>query len=453
MPERLLLVEDRDNLRKLLVRALAARFEVVDVADGSAALERLRTGRYSVVVTDVRLPGADGHVILAAARGMDPPPEVVLMTAYAELPAAVEALRAGAYDYVAKPFEPEDLLRIATRAAERHALLRRTRELEEMVAGRDGAFVGRSAAANEVRRWIERVGRVPAPVLLVGESGTGKEVAAREIHRVHGKGEFIAINCGAIPENLLEAELFGVARGAYTGATADRPGLLESARGGTLFLDEIGDMPLPLQVKLNRVLEDGELRRVGETNMRSFSARIVAATHRDLEKMVAESRFRQDLYFRLKVVQVPLPPLRDRREDVSLLAALFLKMAGARYGTPARRLAPEALAALEAGQWPGNVRELRHALEHAAVIADGEVVELHHLPESVRTEVPEAAAGSYREACERAAETAGRDYLRQLLRRTGGNVTHAAAEAGVERESMHRLLKRHGIDPSRFRVA
>ncbi|MDP2317195.1 MAG: sigma-54 dependent transcriptional regulator [Pseudomonadota bacterium] len=452
MPERLLLVEDRENLRKLLARTLGERFEVDDVADAESALQRLRSGCYALVITDVRLPGADGTVVLAAARAIDPPPEVVLMTAYAELPAAVQALRAGAYDYVAKPFEPDDLLRIAVRAAERHALLGRTRELEAMVAGQESAFVGRSPAAVEVRRWIERVGRVPAPVLLLGESGSGKEVAAREIHRVHGKGEFVALNCGAIPENLLEAELFGVARGAYTGAAADRPGLLEAAKGGTLLLDEIGDMPLPLQVKLNRVLDEGSVRRVGETGSRPFEARVVAATHRDLEKMVASGAFRQDLYFRLKVVQVFLPPLRQRVEDISLLATLFLKMAGARYGTRARRLAPEALAALEAAPWPGNVRELRHALEHAAVIAPDETVELYHLPESIRGVVPQAPAGSFRAVCERASDAAGHDYLLQLLRRTSGNVTHAAAEAGMERESMHRLLKRHGIDPARFRA-
>lgn len=451
MSERLLLVEDRDNLRKLLARTLAERFDVDDVGDGALAIERLRSERYAVVVTDVRLPGADGHAILAAARAVEPPPEVVLMTAYAELPAAVDALRAGAYDYVAKPFEPADLLRIASRAAERYGLVGRTRELEEMIGGQPNAFVGRSAAAMEVRRWIERVGRVPAPVLLLGESGTGKEVAAREIHRVHGKGELVALNCGAIPENLLESELFGVARGAYTGASADRPGLLESARGGTLLLDEIGDMPLPLQVKLNRVLEDGHVRRLGETGSRPFDARVVAATHRDLDKMVASGAFRQDLYFRLNVVQVRLPTLRERVDDIPLLATLFLKMAGARYGTRARRLSAEALAALEAAPWPGNVRELRHALEHAAVMAPEETVDVYHLPESVRGAVPQAAAGSYRAVCERASDAAGREYLLQLLRRMMGNVTHAAAEAGMERESMHRLLKRHAIDPARFR--
>jgi DNA-binding NtrC family response regulator len=452
MLDRLLLVEDRENLRKLLARALGERFEVDDVADGAVALERLRSGRYTVVVTDVRMPGADGNAVLAAARAIDPPPEVVLMTAYAELPAAVDALRAGAYDYLAKPFEPEDLVRTALRAAERHALLGRTRELEAIVGAQDSAFVGRSPAAIEVRRWIERVGRVPAPVLLVGESGTGKEVAAREIHRVHGKGELVALNCGAIPENLLEAELFGVARGAYTGAVGDRPGLLEAAKGGTLLLDEIGDMPFPLQVKLNRVLEEGHVRRVGETGSRPFEARVVAATHRDLQKMVAAGTFRQDLYFRLKVVQVRLPPLRERVEDISLLATLFLKLAGARYGTRARRVAPDALAALEGAQWPGNVRELRHALEHAAVVATDEVVEQHHLPEGIRGVAPQAPSGSYRAVCERASDAAGHDYLLQLLRRMSGNVTHAAAEAGIERESMHRLLKRHGIDPARFRT-
>jgi DNA-binding NtrC family response regulator len=454
MPDRLLLVEDRENLRNLLARSLATRFEVDDVGDGDAAVERLHTAgnAYAVVVTDVRLPGRDGTEVLREARTLDPPPEVVVMTAYAEVPAAVQALRSGAYDYLAKPFEPEDLLRTVLRAADRYALLRRTRELEALVTARDSGFIGRSAAAVEVRRWIERVGRVPAPVLLVGESGSGKEVAAREIHRISGKGAFVAVNCGAIPENLLEAELFGVAKGAFTGAAVDRPGLFEAADGGTLFLDEIGELPLSLQVKLNRVLEDGEVRRVGETATRHFDVRILAATHRDLDKMVAEGAFRQDLSYRLKVVQVRTPPLRERVEDISLLAARFLLLAGARYGTPARRLSSDALAALEAAPWPGNVRELRHALEHAAVVAEGDLVELHHLPEALRGVTLPVTPGSYRAACERAADAAGREFLLGLLRRVQGNVTRAAGEAGVERESMHRLLKRHGIDPARFRA-
>jgi DNA-binding NtrC family response regulator len=298
---------------------------------------------------------------------------------------------------------------------------------------------------------LARIAPIPSPVLIAGESGSGKEVVARELHRRYGKGTLVALNCGAIPENLLEAEVFGVAKGAFTGAGADRPGLLEAADGGTLFLDEIGELPLSLQVKLNRVLEEGEFRRVGETRPRRVVTRVVAATHRDLEEMVRAGTFREDLYFRLKVIQIRVPPLRERIEDIPLLGSRFLHLASARYGTAARRLSPEALALLEANPWPGNVRELRHALEHAAVLTDGELVDAAQLPDTVRTAEVHASPGTLRAARERGAEQAGREYLLQLLRRLNGNVTRAAAEAGLERESLHRALRSFGIDPAKFR--
>ena len=434
MPDRLLLVEHRENLRTLLARTLSPRFEVDAVGDGAVAIARLHDSAPTVVVTDVRLPGADGMEILSAARALDRPPEVLLMTAYAEVPAAVAALRAGAYDYLAKPFEPADLLRICVRAAERHALLRRTRELEALVEAGESRFIGRSAAALEVRRRIERAGRLPAPVVLLGEPGTGKEVAAREIHAVRGEGRFVALTCGGVSEAWLDAEIFG------------RGGLLEAEREGptgTLFLDEVGDLPATLQAKLMRVLgdEEGEAPR----------PRVIAATQREPERLVSDGGFRRDLAFWLNVVSLRIPPLRERAEDIGLLSARFLHLAAARFGTPARRLSPDALRALEGAPWPGNVRELRHAIEHAATSAEGETVEIEHLPEAVRSAAPPAPVGTYRAAVERGADTAGRDYLLQILRSTGGNVTRAAIEAGVERETLHRLLKRHGIDPARFR--
>jgi DNA-binding NtrC family response regulator len=262
----------------------------------------------------------------------------------------------------------------------------------------------------------------------------------------------VAVNCGAIPESLLEAEMFGVAKGAFTGAGQARAGLVEAAGDGTLFLDEIGDLPPSLQVKLNRWLEEGEFRRVGETAPRRSDARVVAATHVDLDAAAAAGRFRSDLYFRLKVVAIRLPPLRERVGDLDLLVARFLHLAAARYGSRARRLSPEALALLEQLPWPGNVRELRHAIEHAAVMSDGETIEVADLPAELREAAPPPGSGTYRATVERAADAAGREYLVQLLRRTKGNVTRAAAEAGMERESLHRLLRRHGVDPAAFRA-
>lgn len=436
MPDRLLLVEDRENLRVLLSSALSARFEVDAVGDGAVAIQRLHEERYAVVVTDVRLPGADGMEVLAAARALDESPEVVLMTAYAEVPAAVAALRAGAYDYLSKPVDTDDLVRIAARAADRHALVQRTRELQALVEAGESGFIGRSAAAVEVRRRIERAGRLPAPVVLVGEAGSGKEIAAREIHRVRGEGAFVALSCGGVSETWLDAELFG------------RTGLLAEGlerRAGTLFLDDVGDLPSTLQAKLMRALGDDE---PGEGQR----PRVIAATHRDLERLVNDGGFRRDLYFWLNVVSIRLPPLRERTEDVALLAARFLHLAGVRFGTTARRLAPDALAALEVGAWPGNVRELRHAIEQAAASADGEIIEVEHLPETLRGIAPEAPAGTYRAAVERGADAAGRDYIVHALRSASGNVTRAAVEAGVERETLHRLLKKHGVDPARFRA-
>lgn len=437
MADRLLLVEDRENLRVLLAKALSVRFDVDAVGDGAVAVERLHEDRYVVVVTDVRLPGADGMEMLAAARALEVPPEVVLMTAYAEVPAAVAALRAGAYDYLSKPVEPDDLVRIATRAADRFALVRRTRELQALVEAGESGFIGRSVAAVEVRRRIERAGRLPAPVVLVGEPGSGKEIAAREIHRVRNEGPFVALSCGGVSETWLDAELFG------------RSGLLGDQRGdgaGTLFLDDVGDLPSTLQAKLMRALGDED--RDAASGRRP---RVIAATPRDLERLVNEGGFRRDLYFWLNVVGIRLPPLRERADDIALLAARFLHLAGVRFGTTARRLAPDALATLEGGAWPGNVRELRHAIEQAAASADGEVIEVEHLPETLRGVAPAAPAGTYRAAVERSADAGGRDYLVQVLRSAGGNVTRAAVEAGVERETLHRLLKKHGVDPARFR--
>ena len=436
MPDRLLLVEDRENLRSMLARTLSGHFDVDAVADGTTAIQRLHDTRYAVVVTDVRLPGADGMEVLAAARALEAPPEVVLMTAYAEVPAAVAALRAGAYDYLSKPVESEHLVRIALRAADRFALVCRTRELQALVEATESGFIGRSVAATELRRRIERAGRLPAPVVLLGEPGSGKEIAAREIHRVRAEGPFVALSCGGVSELWLDAELFGP-----TGLLGQLPA------DGTIFLDDVGDLPPTLQAKLMRALGDEE-----RTPERGPRPRVIAATPRDLERLVNEGGFRRDLYFWLNVVSIRLPPLRERTADIALLAARFLHVASVRFGTTARRLAPDALATLEGGAWPGNVRELRHAIEQAAAAADGEVIGVEHLPEGLRGIAPVAPAGTYRSAVERAAEAGGRDYLVHVLRCAQGNVTRAAVEAGVERETLHRLLKKHGVDPWRFRT-
>ena len=452
MADRVLLAEDRENLREVLLRALRREFDAEGAADGTDAIARLAEGGWSVVVSDVRMPGALGTDVLAAARAGERPPEVVLMTAYADVPSAVAALKAGAYDYLAKPFEPDELLRVVRRAAERHRLVQRARDLEDALGASESGFVGVSPGAQHVRRLLERLGPMPVPVLITGETGAGKEVVARELHRLRGRGEFIAVNCAALQENLLETELFGVARGAYAVGSPERPGLLDLAEGGTLFLDEIGDLPASLQVKLNRVLEEGEYRRVGDAKARQLDARLVSATHHDLEARIVEGKFRQDLYYRLRLATIQVPPLRDRRDDIPVLAARFLHLAMARYGTAARRVSPDAIGLLEAAAWPGNVREFRHVIEEAAVLCDGETIDASLLPRALSDTPTIAPAGTWRAAQERAIDGAARDYFPLLMKRLGGNVTKAAVEAGMERETLHRLLRRYNVDSSRYRA-
>lgn len=451
MAERVLLAEDRENLREVLLRALRREFDAEAVADGAEAIARIAEGGWSVVVSDVRMPGALGTEVLHMARQGERPPEVVLMTAYADIPSAVAALKAGAYDYLSKPFEPDELLRVVRRAVDRHRLVLRARDLEAALGAAESGFVGTSAAAQGVRRMVERVGAMPVPVLITGETGAGKEVVARELHRRRGKGEFIAINCAAITEGQLDVELFGVAAGTLGPGSPERPGLLDLAHGGTLFLDEIGDLAPGLQVKLNRVLDEGEFRRVGDPRARRIDTRLLSATHHDLETMIAAGRFRQDLYYRLRLAAIYVPPLRERREDIPVLAARFLHLSMARYGTAARRLSPDAVGLLEAAAWPGNVREFRHVIEEAAVLCDGETIDASQLPRALSDTPTVAPAGTWRAAQERAIDSAARDYFPTLMRRLGGNVTKAAIEAGMERETLHRLLRRYSVDPGRYR--
>ncbi|MCK6502424.1 sigma-54 dependent transcriptional regulator [Myxococcota bacterium] len=451
MADRVLLAEDRENLRDVLLRALRREFDAEGVADGDQAIERLQEGGWSVVVSDVRMPGTNGTDVLAAARAAERPPEVVLMTAYADVPSAVAALKAGAYDYLAKPFEPDELLRVVRRAAERHRLVLRAQDLEDALGASESGFVGTSSAAQQVRRLIERLGPMPVPVLITGETGAGKEVVARELHRLRDRGDFIAVNCAAIPETPLDSELFGVAGGAFGPGSPERPGLLDLADGGTLFLDEIGDLAPNLQVKLNRVLEEGEFRRVGDAKARRVDTRLVSATHHNLEALITSGQFRQDLYYRLRLAAIQVPPLRDRRDDIPQLAARFLHLSMARYGTAARRLSPDAVGLLEAATWPGNVREFRHVVEEAAVLCDGETIDASQLPRALSDTPTVAPAGTWRSAQERAIDLAAREYFPALMRRLGGNVTKAAIEAGMERETLHRLLRRYNVDAGRFR--
>ncbi|NMO16640.1 sigma-54-dependent Fis family transcriptional regulator [Pyxidicoccus fallax] len=461
-----LVVDDKENMRKLFSRILGDAYAVTEGADGAQALALLASREFDVVVTDIQMPGADGFAVLREVKRRAPDTEVVLVTAYASIPKAVEAIKEGAYDYLSKPFDPDEVALIVARALEQRRQRRAAAGLKARLAEAPAphGLLGASAAMRGLHALLSQVAARDLTVLLTGETGTGKELAARAVHAESPRKAkpFVAVNCGALPAELVESELFGHAKGAFTGATVAKPGLFEEAHGGTLFLDEIGDLPLPVQVKLNRALQEKEVRRVGTTTPVKVDARVVAATHRDLAAEVAAGRFREDLYYRLNVVTVRLPALRERREDIPLLAMHFL----ARAGRPELEgFTPEALRALSSYAWPGNVRQLENAVARAAAVTQGARIGVDDLPPELgvsRTaEAPGAPAGRvpaealaklpYREAVDSARDAVSREYLSALMQEFGGNVTHAAERAGMERESLHRLLKRYGVRSDDFK--
>ena len=434
---RVLVVDDKENMLNLLQRILEKDFQVQPARDGREALAHLAAGSFDVVLSDIRMPGPDGFEVLAHVKQVAPDTEVILMTAHGSIANAVEAIKRGAYDYLEKPFDPDEAALKVARALEHKRLKEETASLRRQLAGarRFDDLIGQAPKLRALYDVIERASAVDLTVLITGETGTGKELVARAVHRRSPRKErpFVAVNCGALPGDLIESELFGHARGAFSGAATAHAGLFEEANGGTLFLDEIGDLPLPLQVKLNRALQDKEVRRVGEAHARAVDVRVIAATLRDLKLEVAEGRFREDLYYRLNVLTLRLPPLRERKEDIPLLVAHFLERITARMGRPAPALAPEVLQALLSWDWPGNVRELENTLERAVALSSGDVVARDALPEELR----DARTGArglgeqlaqlpFREAMELARDRAAHDYLEALMKEFEGNVTRAA---------------------------
>jgi len=459
---RLLAVDDRINMLKLIERILGARFEVVGCTDPVQAIERLRHEEFDVVLSDVRMPNLSGMDVLRFVRSECPETEVVLMTAYGEIPQAVEAMRQGAYDYVTKPFEPDELLHTVEGALEHRRLLRPARlSLDEIRARYTyDELVGNSLPMQRALALLRKAAGSDATVLLLGESGTGKELFARAIHRGSARREapFVPVNCGAIPRELIESELFGHVKGAFTTAVRSNKGLFEEAQGGTVFLDEIAELGLDLQIKINRVIQEREIRAVGDTRDRKVDVRIIAATNRDLAEEVKEKRFREDLYYRLRVFPIWIPPLRDRGEDIALLARYFLQRFCQREGKTIESIEPAALRALLKHDWPGNVRELENTLERAVLLEDSPELTVRVVHESLdlsRRPPPASplSALPYREAMELAQDRALREYVSGLLRAEQGNVTRAAKRAGIERESFHRLMRRCGLRSSDFREA
>ncbi|MDJ0786180.1 MAG: sigma-54 dependent transcriptional regulator [Myxococcota bacterium] len=450
MSERILIVDDDEALRESLELLLAAEgFPVQSAPDGAAALEALAETPFDLILCDLRMPGVDGLDLLPEFRSRAPQATVFLMSAYGTDDLALEAMNRGAYDYLQKPFQPSDIVLAIRKARERERLRRNNEVLKREVdrAAAERPIVAASQAMIEVLEVIERAAEFKATVLLTGESGTGKEVLARAIHAQSPRRDeaFVAVNCGAIAENLLESELFGHVKGAFTGADRARRGLFEEASGGTLFLDEVGELPQALQVKLLRALQEEEVRAVGSSKPRSVDVRVLAATSRDLEAAVAQDSFREDLFYRLNVVRIPVPPLRERREDIPLLVDHFL----ARYRDELQRdvksVREDALAALVAYPWPGNVRELENVIERALILTRGDHLGLDDLPQNVKAgpEPEPGAPGLY--SLKEARREAEQAAIRRALEATDGNRTHAARLLEISHRALLYKLKDYGI--------
>ena len=446
----ILVVDDEsgilDTLRILLRNE---GFEVTTAQGGRAGLEQIRTGTHDIILSDVRMPGVGGLDILAAAKEQDSMTPVILMTAQADLRSAIDALNLGAYYYIQKPFSNDDLVAIVRRASEYRAVRVENKQLKQEIRRRERNGnverpIGKSKRFTELLRLAEHIAPTDSTVLIQGESGTGKEVVARYLHNLSSRAEgpFMSINCGALPENLLESELFGHVKGSFTGAVRDKQGLFAAARGGTFFLDEVGEMPPSLQVKLLRVLQEREVIPVGATESIPVDVRIIAATNRELEEEIRRGNFRSDLFYRLNVIALDLPPLRERRDDLLLLIESFLNQLGTESDSPAKALSSEALDAVMVYDWPGNVRELENALEHAVVLSRGNIIDAAALPVRITTrrKEPLVAERSYRNP---ALEVIERAYIMWVLQAEGGNKTRAAEVLGIDPSTLYRKLSRY----------
>jgi DNA-binding NtrC family response regulator len=443
-----LVVDDEEPMRHMLELLLRrAGFQVRTAAGADAALSIVGSEVVDVVLSDVRMPGLDGLAFAERLSTEHPEITLVMMSAFGTVELALEAMQRGAYDYISKPFKQDEVILTLRKAEERLRLRRENARLQARVAELEGSgrfegfgrMVVHSAAMRELAKTVRKVAKFETTVLVLGESGVGKELVSRALHELgpRSAGPFVAVNCGAIPEGLIESELFGHAKGAFTDASSDKPGLFEAAASGTLFLDEVGELPISVQVKLLRALQEREIRRVGENKDRAIDVRVVAATSRPLEQMVEDGEFRQDLYYRLAVMPLRIPPLRQRREDIAVLAEHFLTTINERLGTVVVGLDAEAQRILLAYDWPGNVRELENTLEHAAVLAEAPLIGPDDLPERLRRRRAQAADGPDEIgfalhfsdddlSVKRAARRLERELILRALEQTGGNRTHAA---------------------------
>lgn len=442
--QHLLLVDDDQRMRELLTDVFTGKgYQVTATADGREALLHLETVAFDTVITDLMMPQVSGTEVLEAVQRRDAQLPVIIITGYGTVDSAIAAMKIGAHDYIQKPFDPEELTLIVKRALAHYQLVKQNRDLTAKVTLlQDSELIGSSAAIQGVREMIARLAPLAVSLLLSGETGTGKELVARLAHRHSGRAarNFLAINCGALSENLLESELFGHERGAFTGAVEQKKGLLETANGGTLFLDEINSMPLSLQVKLLRVLQDGTFLRVGGTKEVTTDLRVISASNTDLKRLIGKGLFRDDLYYRINGMEIDLPPLRDRREDIAELAYHFLNRYSRKYDKAIHEIAPQALRILSNAPWPGNVRELENVMSRAVIMEPGVVITTTALPPSLGTaSLPPAAANLM------TLEEMERYMINKALAATNGNRALAAQTLGIDASTLWRKTKRYDL--------
>ncbi|MSR06061.1 MAG: sigma-54-dependent Fis family transcriptional regulator [Gemmatimonadetes bacterium] len=448
LPSILIVDDESAILGTLRILLKNSGFEVETAQGGTAGLEAIRKGSHDIVLTDIRMPQVGGIDILDAVREQDPETPVILMTAQASLQSAIQAVNQGAFHYIQKPFSNDDMVAILRRAVEYRALRSENKHLKREIRRRDRSRsvqpLGKAKRFLDVLKLAEQVAPTESTVLVLGESGTGKEVVARYIHELSQRadGPFMSINCGALPESLLESELFGHVKGSFTGAIRDKQGLFAAARGGTFFLDEIAEMQPSTQVKLLRVLQEREALPVGGTEPIPVDVRVIAATNRDLDEEIRRGAFRSDLYYRLNVIALHLPLLRDRREDIPILANAFLQRIAQERGATARRISSDALDAIMAYDWPGNVRELENALENAATLSRGDEITAEQLPERITQRKAQLLVGD-RPPQNPTLDVIERAYILWVLQAEGGNKTRAAEVLGIDPSTLHRKLARY----------
>jgi two-component system response regulator GlrR len=448
--DRILVVDDDRNILKLIgMRLESEGYEVHTASDGERAKALAREHDFDLALLDLKLAGMDGIDLMEELQGVHPDMSVIILTAHGTIQSAVDAMKKGAYSYLTKPFDSRELAVQIRNGLEKGRLSREVRRLRGLLSETSGfgGVIGRSGAMRRVMQQAAQAAEADASVYIAGESGTGKELIARSLHLAgpRAEGPFVALNCAAIPETLLESELFGYERGAFTGAHRSRKGLLARADGGSFFLDEISEMPYAMQAKLLRVLDEKAFYPLGSEKRVSVDTRVIAASNRDLEEEVRKGRFREDLFYRIHVIVIQLPPLRDRREDIPLLAQYFLDRSAGKAGREVRGFTPEALRKMMAHPWPGNVRELENTVEAAVVMSEGEVIG----EEALLPDMPRVQGGL--KPLKTAKDRFERDYLVQLIEMTEGNVSKAAKLAGKYRADFYELLRKHGLNPDAYR--